>query len=816
MENPPTEDAVTLQCTLQYAMHKNDVKSEVKNVVQNEEEDITNFIISKKMNLTKEKNENVKNMKKLISKHPDIFIKSSILSREFQQNVHDIQIVVDDLRSNCEKIVALFEEGHLKSSMEGMNLSNSVHDNTRSGLPADMLKIPLIIHRSNEKGDVHESMKYVPLCGRVKLYLCALCRSKSNDHNLVNYLRSYKKKLNKEIKKTRELIFQLVMKCDDVATLKVYLQYLANIRDYFLLPPGGVTTNEKFSSEMNNGENCLNGLGEKRENNMTRSGSFLNCKDGKMTNEEYTQHTFLTLKHFCILQSVKDQLEKKISKQRTNNSLSAHEIVQIFLHEIANLRSSYEKLFHSVDANLFRHIVFLYYFALSLVHIKIKQGSTASPGGGANKFDVENCDVKTREGNTHHTDTCSEQLLNKLNREYIASKLANCTKEANTSSRQTNIEEGGQLPLRLFSNQRYPFVNVNSALFNYMYYCVFFKCEKDVCFHPRVSEHEEEKLPHWGENQTTSPHRNKKINSKERPHEYANTAHTNHCSWVNSLYEEGNTKWKRKKQNEQTTKMRHHILTHYISIQALVQRASIKDSVENLFQCRKSYEQTAFTNENRKVIFIKGLNAPVLFNNMLNKIFILYVYHFLEKTNFHFYESVLFFDESEQEEFVRSEKNILWVLREHLREHLRSGKGASGQLQGEQLGVQLNEPLNDTGGTPLQRAQHKLKHAFLNSYFLNLLFILKSIKHYVDKSITCVVILLFEDSFKRVIKNLVMIYLGNQNMYLKYSTFHLIMESLFKIIFPFTFLFLSDVFQVDTSRSTESIFNVLDSYGVGA
>ncbi|ANQ09090.1 Uncharacterized protein PCOAH_00036110 [Plasmodium coatneyi] len=822
MENPPTEDAVTLQYTGQYAMHKNEVENElkrdIKNVVQNDEEDITNFIVSKKMNLTKEKNENVKNMKKLISKHPDIFIKSSILSREFQQNVQDIQIVVDELRSNCEKIVALFEEGHHKSSLEGINLASSLHDSTRSGLPADMLKIPLIIHRSNEKGDVHESMKYLPLCGRVKSYLCALCNCETNERNLGNYLRSYKKKLNKEIRKTRELISHLVMKCEDVDTLKVYLQYLANIRDYFLLPPGGVTTNEKFSSEMKNGENCLNGSGEKWENNMTRSGSFSNCKDGRMTNEEYTRHTFLTLKHFRILQSVREQLEKKISKRRTNNSFSAHEIVQIFLHEIANLKNSYERLFHSVDANLFRHVVFLYYFALSLVHIKIKQGSSAPLGGGANKLVAENLDVvkhdaKTREGSTHHTNTYSQNLLNKLNREYIAGELANCTNEANVSSRQTNIEEGEQSPLHLFSNERYPFVNVNSALFNYMYYCVFFKCEKEVCFNPGGSEHEEEKMPHCGKNQTAPPHTKKKINAKEKPHECANTSHKNHCSWVNSLYEEGNTKWKRKKKNEKTTKMKHNMFTHYISIQALVQKGRIKDSVQDLFQCRKSGEQTAFSEENKKSIFITGLNAPVLLDSILNKIFMLYVYHFLEKTNFHFYESVLFFDESEQEEFAQPGKNILWVLREHL----HSRRGGPVQLQQDPEGNNtLKDRLGETREPSLQFAQHTLKHAFLNSYFLNLLFILKSIKHYVDKSITYTIIFLFEDSFKRVIKKLVMIYLGNQNMYLKYSTFHLIMESLFKTIFPFTFLFLSHVFQVDTSSSTESIFNVLDSYGVGA
>ncbi|GAB67456.1 hypothetical protein PCYB_114760 [Plasmodium cynomolgi strain B] len=865
MENPPTEDAVILQSKLQYAMHnsevkrevkreaereskseakseaereaKNEVKNEVKNVVQNDEEDITNFIVSKKMNLTKEKSENVKNMKKLISKHPDIFIKSSILSREFQQSVQDIQIVVDDLRSNCEKIVAFFEAGHHKSSMEGMNLANSVHDSKRSGLPSDMLKIPLIIHRSNEKGDVHDSMKYLPLCGRVKLYLCALFSCESNDRNLGNYLRSYKKKLNKEIKKTRELILQLVMKCEDVATLKVYLQYLGSIRDYFLLPPGGGTTNEKFSSEMKNGENCLNGSGEKRENNLTCSGSFSYCKEGRMTNEEYTRHTFLTLKHFRILQSVREQLEKKISKQRTNNSLSAPEIVQIFFHEIANLKSSYERLFHSVDVNLFRHVVFLYYFALSLVHIKIKQRSSANKLH-VEKGEVEKRHVKTHEGSTHLTNTYSHNLLSKLNREYLAGELANCTKEANASSRQTNSEQGGQPPLRLFSNQRYPFVNVNSALFNYMYYCVFFKCEKEVCFLPRGIEHEEEKLPHWGKNKTAVPHRKKKISAKkEKLHEYANTSRKNHYSWVNSLYEEGNTKWKRKKKNEKITKMKHKFFSHYITIQTLVQKGNIKDSVQYLFQCRKSCEGTASAvKENRKAVFIRGLNAPVLFDNILNKIFVLYVYHFLERTNFHFYESVLFFDESDQQEFAQPGKNILWVLREHLRS--RKGQqhpeGTDGQIdrhndqqndgqidqQNDRQNDQQNDGpidrLGDTRETLLHRAQHTLKHAFLNSYFLNLLFILKSIKHYVDKSITYVVILLFEDSFKKVIKNLVMIYLGNQNMYLKYSTFHLIMESLFKTIFPFTFLFLSRVFQVDTSSSTESIFNVLDSYGVGA
>ncbi|CAA9989239.1 conserved Plasmodium protein, unknown function [Plasmodium knowlesi strain H] len=831
MENPPTEDAVTVQCTLQYATNKCETKSEFKSVVQNDEEDITNFIVRKKMNLTKEKNENVKNMKKLISKHPDIFIKSSILSREFQQNVQDIQIVVDDLRNNCEKIVALFQEDHHKSIMEGMSFPNSIQDKTRSGLPADMLKIPLIIHRNNEKGNVHESMKYLPLCGRVKSYLCALYNCESNERNLGMYLRSYKKKLNKELRKTRAMISHLVMECENVATLKVYLQYLANIRDYFLLPPGKVTKNENFSSEMKNSENCLNGSGEKRENNLTRSGSFSNCKDGRMTNEEYMQHTFLTLKHFRILQSVREQLEKKINKRRTNNSFSAHEIVQIFFHEIANLKNSYESLFHSVDAKLFRHVVFLYYFALSLVHIKIKQGSSAPPGGGTNKLnagmiDVMMRNVRAHDANADHTNIYSEHLLNKLNREYIEGQVANCTNEANASSRHTNIEQERQSPLNPFPNQRYPFINVNSALFNYMYYCVFFKCEKEFSFHPRGREceeeggeripPEEEKLPHWWKNQTASPHNKKKKSSKEKSYEFANTSHKNHCSWVNSLYQEGNTKWKRKKQNEKTRKIKHNIFIHYISIQALIQRGSIKDTVEDLFQCRKSLEQTAFVKENREAIFITGLNAPVLVDNILRKIFILYVYHFLERANFHFYESVLFFDESEQEAFAPGGKNILWILREHLNSRKRQQRYEGDDTRNGDMNDGLNGQLEHTRENPLLRVQHTLKHAFLNSYFLNLLFILSSIKQYVDKSITYIIILLFEDSFKSVIKKLVMIYLGKQNMYLKYSTFHLIMESLFKTIFPFTFLFLSHVFQVDTSTSTESIFNVLNSYGVGA
>ncbi|GAW81931.1 hypothetical protein, conserved [Plasmodium gonderi] len=857
----------------QYMVHK----SEVKSLIENDEEDISNFMIRKKMNLAKEKNENIKNMKKLILKYPDIFIKSSIITRELKKNIQDNKALVNNIIINCEKITRLFEGHAYKQIMNNLKYSKNEHNITRSNMWTDIFKIPLIIHKNNEKENVQDSMKYINMCDKIKIYLCAYCNCKSKDHKFANYLKGYIKKLDKEIKKTRGVLCELIMKCENVDTIKMYLQYLSDIRNYFLLPTDQKGMSEKFTNNI-------------EKNNLTCSDFFFESYEERiMTNEEYRKNTFLMLKHFYILQLVKGKLEEKIKIQKTNNSLSTEEIIQNFLNKIDNLKNTYEKLFNILDAKLFKHIIFLYYFSLSLVHIKIKQTSnhsTISCDQGAKKCDLslinainrEYISKKVNQQNEQHGQNEENLRKNKSNVEDaqmcnnvtfhnvedrqnaqatgmeeiinfvdIPEKVSNSltySNEVNASSEKKILEKEFANP---DGNPMYPFLNLNSSLFNYMYYFVFFKTEKiyyeshnldlDESESKEHNLHERTQCHNWDDrNPSVFTHKERRCYKgkgkrkiqMEKSYERDKIPQKNHFTFVNFLYEERSKNLLRKIQSKKITKQKYMSFTNYTSIQTLVQKGNIKESVLDLYKCRKNNEQIEIAKENEN--FVSGLSAPLLINAILNKIFIMYIYDFLEKNNFHFYQNILFFDDKhEQNENNTYNKNIICVLRGHIQSQkgglpifeenfstLGTNREGEGELQDESKTNRISHVLHR--GSMQQymgKIYDTLKHTFLITYFFNIVFLLKSIKYYVDKSLIYVIIFLFENSFKRVIENLVMIFLGNQNMFLKYSTFHLIMELLFKIIFPFTFTFLSYVFQVDVTSSTENIFKILDNYGVG-
>ncbi|SBT79820.1 conserved Plasmodium protein, unknown function [Plasmodium malariae] len=884
---------------LDYLMHK----KEVKNIIENEADDISNFMTCKKMELTKKKNENIKSMKKLILKYPDTFIKTSIISREIKKNIQDNEMLFDDININFEKISELFESDDYKKNINNLKYYFNSHMPNDNYL-REIFKIPLLLYKGNEKENLQECMKYIKICYTIKLYLCEYYNYNSSNECLIRYLKCYQKNVNKEIKKTREHICELIMKCENVDTLKIYLQHLSDIYNYFNLPLSNIEEDKECfasSNENKNGKKCMNRSGacntndnnlpSSNHNNMTNSGNFTDCSIKHKTNIEYIKNEFLILKHFSIIAFVREELEKKKKNNKINSYLTIYEIITAFFNKITHLKSIYEHIFNiAVDTNLYKHIIFMYYFALSLIHIKVKQNNTllfvSECNNDGNKSDVSllnklNKEILTKIKNDYCNDPHNddnrnvEKLLTekeKNNKNISYNERMEIQKDGHNkrtcdSYLETPQSVSSMTASNLFMNcsekklenetaidkykeyksnkndlekiffkdslpSKYHFVNLNSSIFSYMYYFVFFKDDKAIlAFHNSDDENKKEKK-NRGRKGENFPNE-EKINLKESISSVyrKNILLKNHFNFVDNLYEEEDKKCEQKKRkmnkqkgeqlgdqigeqideqkNHQKSKQKFICFNNYKSIQALVQSQKIKESACELYKYRKDKPPlilVAERHENNNT----GMEASTIFDNILNKIFIIYIYDFLQRSNYYFYQNILFFDENEKNEISSQGVHITTcVIAEEIkrqREYFLKNRNdfffQSKREDKDEMKKKTNSSDEFNQKYYHEKINEKLKYAFLISYFFNITFILKNIKYYVDKSLFFVIISFFENSFKSVIEHLIIIFIKNHNIFFKYQTFLFIMQVLFKTIFPFTFFFLSCIFHIDVTSST--------------
>lgn len=204
----------------EYYLHK----KEIKNIFKNDGEDISTFIITKKMALTKERNDNIKDMKNLISKYPYIFVKSSILYKELENNVQNKKTIIEDVNIIYNKITELFQSDEYKKDVKDLNYLTSENVLSNNIFFSEIFKIPLLIHKyinSNEhEENLPNCIKYIKLCCNIKPCLHQYCyNNKFSNDCLVNYLKSYEQTVNKQIKKIKKIICNLIVKTNDVGAI---------------------------------------------------------------------------------------------------------------------------------------------------------------------------------------------------------------------------------------------------------------------------------------------------------------------------------------------------------------------------------------------------------------------------------------------------------------------------------------------------------------------------------------------------------------------------------------------------------------------
>ncbi|CXH81934.1 conserved Plasmodium protein, unknown function [Plasmodium berghei] len=862
----------------EYYLHK----KEIKNIFKNDGEDISTFIITKKMALTKERNDNIKDMKNLISKYPYIFVKSSILYKELENNVQNKKTIIEDVNIIYNKITELFQSDEYKKDVKDLNYLTSENVLSNNIFFSEIFKIPLLIHKyinSNEhEENLPNCIKYIKLCCNIKPCLHQYCyNNKFSNDCLVNYLKSYEQTVNKQIKKIKKIICNLIVKTNDVDKLKLYIQYLSDIFNYFNTlkfdenkidhnyTPQNVVGKQDEIKSLNCSEKSSK-LANYNDNNDT--GNISNNVDHIIDNhhaidkngEEYIKNKFLKLKHYNILTKIRERLfacENNRGQATQKKNLHSYEILQLFLNEILKLKNIYQKLFNGVDTNLYKHIAFIYYFALSLVHIKITQGN--SP--------------RLNENNDVHMHTSNIRLLNKLNERIVMKKnktnsnysndnnninSADCYKRDDTrlsnsnlklppemeknydfmySSKKKkhilhditkfmdefnkNINEENILDSYFFfrnnniSTWKYPFLNLNTCIFNYMYYYVFFKNKKKLFFKNN-------------EKKNSSKKKVTNIGFQEKK------SFKNHYNFVEYLYEEEDKKYDDvikncpqniKKDFKKKSKKKNIFLNHYIAIQSLIQNNKIKETVLDLQKYRK---------HNLNSLILKEDNAnpcisfSIVMDNFINKIFVAYIYDFLQANNNIFYQNILFFDKGNNNE--KNDSKEVWgvetnrlpnsidaELKKQREFFIKNAKTFFDLNKNRTKEINENEPKNSSKFSQehyQEKIAGKLKYSFLISYFYNIIFILKTIKCYIDKSLLYTIIHMFEISFKNIIENLITMFLATQNIFFKYNIFQFIIEALLKSIFPFAFLFLSCIYQIDVTRLTEKILKTLNNYSI--
>ncbi|KEG00326.1 hypothetical protein YYE_04837 [Plasmodium vinckei vinckei] len=838
----------------EYYLHK----KEIKDIIKNDDEDISTFIITKKMALTKEKNNNIKDMKILISKYPDIFVKSSIFYKELENNVKNKKTIIEDVNIIYNKITELFQSDEYKKDVKDLNYLPNENILPNNIFFSEIFKIPLLIHKYINSNDHEENLpnciKYIKLCCNIKLCLHQYYyNNKSINDSLASYLKSYEQNVNKQIKQVKKLLSNLIVKTDDVGKLKLWIQYLADIFNYFntlKFDENKIDHNYtqqsvgKKQDEINN-LNCSeknNKLASHNDNNDTGNGStnvehiFDNHHVTDKNGEEYIKNKFLKLKHYNILTKIRERLficENNRGQATHKKNLHCYEILQLFLNEIIRLKNIYQKLFNGVDTNLYKHVAFIYYFALSLVHIKITPGNLLRLNENSDDhIHTSNISLlnklneravmkknKTSNGNNNNSNLASSDLKfpremeNSYNFMYSSEKkkkiLHDITKFMNEFNK--NINEEHILDSYFFyrnnniSTWDYPFLNLNTNIFNYMYYYVFFKNKEVLLFKNNEKENSSKK-------KVTNIGFQEKMPFK------------NHYNFVQYLYEEEDKKYDDiikncpqniKKDIKKKSKKKNLFLNHYIAIQSLIQNNKIEETVLDLQKYRKhNLNSLVLKEENDNPC----ISFSIVMDNFINKMFVAYVYDFLQANNNSFYQNILFFDKSDNNE--RNERN--------------DSKEAWGGVEANRLPTSIDDDLKKQKEFFIQNARNffdsnktkdfdkneasssnkfsqehyqkkiaeRLKYSFLISYFYNIIFILKSIKCYIDKSLLYTIIHMFENSFKNIIENLITMFLTTQNIFFKYNTFQFIIEALLKSVFPFTFLFISCIYQIDVTRST--------------
>ncbi|CAD2083910.1 conserved Plasmodium protein, unknown function [Plasmodium vinckei lentum] len=859
----------------EYYLHK----KEIKNIIKNDGEDISTFIITKKMALTKEKNDNIKDMKNLISKYPDIFVKSSILYKELENNVQNKKTIIEDVNIIYNKITELFQSDEYKKDIKDLNYLTNENNLPNNVFFSEIFKIPLLIHKYINSNDHEENLpnciKYIKLCCNIKLCLHQYYyNNKSNNDSLASYLKSYEQNVNKQIKQVKKLICNLIMKTDDVGKLKLWIQYLADIFNYFntlKFDENKIDHNYTHQSvgekqdEINN-LNCSeksSKLANHNDNNDTGNAStnvehiFDNHHVTDKNSEEYIKNKLLKLKHYNILTRIRERLficENNRGQATHKKNLHCYEILQLFLNEIIRLKNIYQKLFNGVDTNLYKHVAFIYYFALSLVHIKITPGNLP----------------RLNENSDDHTHTTNISLLNKLNERAVMkrnktnsdynndnnnnSNMASCYKQDSTKLASSNLK----FPLEMennydfmyssekkrnilhditqfmnefnknineehildsyffFKNNNistwdYPFLNLNTNIFNYMYYYVFFKNKEVLLFKNNEKENNSKK-------KVTS------IGFQEK------TSFKNHYNFVQYLYEEEDKKYDDVIKNDlkKKSKKKDLFLNHYIAIQSLIQNNKIQETVLDLQKYRKYNLNSLVLKEENDNPYI---SFSIVMDNFINKMFVAYIYDFLQANNNSFYQSLLFFDKGDNNERnERSNSKEAWGVEVNrlptsIDDDLKKQKEFFIQNARNFFDLNKNKTKemneNESNSSNKFSQEHyqkkiaeRLKYSFLISYFYNIIFILKSIKCYIDKSLLYTIIHMFEISFKNIIENLITMFLTTQNIFFKYNTFQFIIEALLKSVFPFAFLFLSCIYQIDVTQSTEKILKILNNYSI--
>ncbi|SCN58712.1 conserved Plasmodium protein, unknown function [Plasmodium chabaudi adami] len=853
----------------EYYLHK----KEIKNIIKNDGEDISTFIITKKMALTKEKNDNIKDMKNLISKYPYIFVKSSILYKELENNVQNKKTIIEDVNIIYNKITELFQSDEYKKDVKDLNYLTSENVLPNNVFFSEIFKIPLLIHKYINSNDHEENLpnciKYIKLCCNIKLCLHQYYHNnKSNNDNLASYLKSYEQNVNKQIKQVKKLLCNLIVKTDDVGKLKLWIQYLADIFNYFNTlnfdenkmdhnythqsvegkhdEIKNLNCSEKSSKLANhNDNNDIGNVGTNAEH------IFDNHHVTDKNGEEYIKNKFLKLKHYNILTKIRERLficENNRGQATHKNNLHSYEILQLFLNEIIRLKSVYQKLFNGVDTHLYKHVAFIYYFALSLVHIKITPGNLS----------------RLNENSGDHIHTNNISLLNKLNEraimkknktnsDYNNSNSASCYEQDDTKLASSNLKLPPEMENNydfMYSSEKkknilhditkfmdefnknineenildsyfffrnnnistwdYPFLNLNTNIFNYMYYYVFFKNN---------------------EKESSSKKKVTNIEFQEK------TSFKNHYNFVQYLYEEEDKKQDDvikncpqniKKDLKKKKKKKILFLNHYIAIQSLIQNNNIEETVLDLQKYRKhNLNSLVLKEENDNPC----ISFSIVMDNFINKMFVAYIYDFLQANNNSFYQNLLFFDKGDNtERNERNDSNEAWGveanrlpnsidddLKKQKEFFIQNARNFFDSNKNRTKEINENDPSSSNKFNQehyQKKIAERLKYSFLISYFYNIIFILKSIKCYIDKSLLYTIIHMFEISFKNIIENLITMFLTTQNIFFKYSTFQFIIEALLKSVFPFAFLFLSCIYQIDVTRSTEKILKILNNYSI--
>ncbi|SOV74630.1 conserved Plasmodium protein, unknown function [Plasmodium sp. gorilla clade G3] len=982
--------------------------NEVKKLMMNEGEDMNNFMIKNKIKLTKEKNESIKNMKRLILKHPDIFVKTSIVSRELKKNIEANEHIFDDIKKCYEYMKRIFESDEFveyvkelkyvcdnnkvdknnvdknnvdknnvdKNSVDNNNVdnnnvdnnnvdnnnvdNNNVDNNNVDNKHVDnkyiddnvqffyddsinfndgnyffndnisfILNIPFMLYKNNEKNNFKGCIKYIKMSIYINIFLNKYYKYVTcKNTGLLNYLKSYQKSVMKQVQKITENIYNVIMKSDVIETLKECLLYICLVYDYYKLYKKDDDMEFIKNMEINFEEkNVLN------NNNCDYKSIYVNDKiynfKSTVYNNEYIKNTFLMIKHYNIIISVKEYIEKHTNDM--NDYINVYDIINFFHIQINKLINLYKSIFSEMDNYIYKHIIYIYYLSVCLINIKIKNNNfvTHDMLYSMNKNNVYilskmneyilnnkkgnvsinnyyfNDDVLDYQDNMQNITNCSygcdsSDIKYFLNTCSIVQTNDEKVEENNNENKNENKNKNNIMnniymlnkkmnqkkmcnkfyPDLHFNNIKYPFLNINSCIFNYMYYYVILKKSKEInrinIFND-IYKCDEESVDNnkyiYNNINKPSDHYNKEehVNVSKKKKKKSNTSYfdyfineksnmfgtyayenkdmlKNHNNFIDILYQEERKKTNYNNQendysckyNESKEYYQNNLINlinynyneikkkcynEYISIQNIMRNYKIKESILNLFEYRKKVEK----NKLYESKIYEQLDVSIIFPNILNKLFLVYINNFLQKNNFFFFQKVLLlFSDIEKKiqnkkTTMNDTKHIINVLYEHIKDEKNrlhhtyhddffSITNFNILNQEKENNIKMNTEIFKDN-IYMEKISTYYEHPFLSTYFYNLLFLLKNIKSYIDISLSYVIINLFEYSYKNLIHTIIIIFITNQNVFFTSPVLQYLLQFFFLFIFPFSFYFLSNIFNADFTSSTEKIFKVLSSYG---